>query len=180
MNIDSSILFFIQENLKCNFLDSIMPIISAIGNDGIFFILLGLFLVLFKKYRPCGVTILTALLFSFIICNVILKPTIARIRPFDIYPDVTMLIPKLSDFSFPSGHSSISFAFATSVFMYYKKTGIAACVLACLIAFSRLYLFVHYPTDVLAGIILGIFCGVTANWLIKQLIKKFAKDPKEN
>lgn len=111
---------------------------------------------------------LLALLINFIICNLSLKPLVARIRPYEYVSDIKLLVNKLSDFSFPSGHSSSSFAAAFALCLNNKKWGKVCLIIAGLIAFSRLYLFVHFPSDVLAGIILGIFSGFMAYKILNK------------
>ena len=100
-----------------------------------------------------------ALSLGFIFGNLLLKPLVGRIRPYDITPNINMLVNALSDYSFPSGHTLSSFAVATVILCFNKKIGIFAMIIATLIGFSRLYLYVHFPTDVLCGAILGILFG---------------------
>ena len=128
-----------------------------------------LFLLYIKKTRTFGICILTALVFEVLSCNVILKPLVARPRPFTSDPARILLIPRPEDYSFPSGHTAVSFAAASAAwFMKKRKTGVAFGAVACLIAFSRLYLYVHYPTDVLAGAVIGILCGAAASKLTEM------------
>ena len=127
-------------------LDKILVFITSLGNAGWFWIVLGL--------------VLGALIFSALFGNIILKPLVARQRPCWINETVELLVQVPKDYSFPSGHTQASFAAATALFTGNKKAGICAFVLAALIAFSRLYLYVHFPTDVLAGIVFGICCGL--------------------
>jgi len=104
-----------------------------------------------------------------IIGNITLKPLIARIRPYEFTHGINLLIPKPNDFSFPSGHSFASFSAATSIFCFHKKEGIASYVLAFLIAFSRLYLYVHFPSDVIAGIVLGAVIGIFSAKIVSKV-----------
>lgn len=147
-------------------LDTILPAISSFANGGIGWILLSLLLLCFPKYRKTGLTMACSLLLCLFIGNLTLKPWIARIRPYSYFPEMTLLIPPLDDFSFPSGHTFASFASATALFLSYRKAGFVSYLFALIIAFSRLYLYVHFPTDVLAGILLGIFSG----WISHQFI----------
>jgi len=147
---------WIQENLNHPFLDWLMPVISAFANNGLGWIFIAVILLIHKKTRPVGITMGIALILGLLIGNITLKPLIARIRPFDTNTDITLLIPKPMDYSFPSGHTLASFESATAVYMYHRRWGIAAYLLAFCIAFSRMYLYVHYPTDVLVGILLGV------------------------
>ncbi len=144
------------------FLDTILPIITAFGNAGIGWIILSLLLLCIPKYRKAGLAMALALIFCLLIGNLTLKPLVARMRPYSYFPDMTLLIPPEKDFSFPSGHTFASFAAATALFLHHKKEGAAAYILA----FSRLYLYVHFPSDVLAGLILGVASGWTAYKLV--------------
>ncbi|MBE7032302.1 MAG: phosphatase PAP2 family protein [Ruminococcaceae bacterium] len=158
------ILNLIQDIFGCGFLDFLMPKITALGNAGIIWILVGLVLLCTKKYRRGGVFLLVGLLLGLIFGNVILKNLIARPRPCWIY-DVPLLIPNPTDFSFPSGHTLSSFISAFVLMRINRKFGIPALVLAILIAFSRMYLFVHFPTDILGGIVLA--------YAIYMMIRKY-------
>lgn len=166
------ILDFIAEKLGSPFLDFLMPIITLFGDGGIFWIALAVIFLIFPKTRKMGLTMGIALAIGFITGNLFLKNVVGRIRPYDLNPSVTLLIEKLHDFSFPSGHTLASFEAAVAIFLYNKKIGIPAICLAALIAFSRLYLYVHYPSDVLCSIILGIGIAFLSFFLIKKLYEK--------
>lgn len=154
------ILDFIQEHIKCGFLDFLMPLITLFGEGGVFWIAAALILLFTKKYRKTGVAMGVALALGFVIGNLTLKPLIARVRPYDMPGvEVELLVSRLGDKSFPSGHTLACFEAATVLFIHDKLLGIPAVVIAVLVALSRLYLYVHYPTDVLAGALLGILFG---------------------
>lgn len=159
--------------LHNSFLDTILPIISSFGNGGIGWILLSAILLCIPRYRKAGLTMALALIFCLVIGNITLKPLIARARPYSYFPEMTLLIPPLDDFSFPSGHTFASFASATALFLHHRKEGTAAYLLAVTIAFSRLYLYVHFPTDVLAGMILGIASGWAAYKVVDWYQNKY-------
>lgn len=129
---------------------------------------MGLALLFFPKYRKWGIAMLCALLLTTLLGEGLLKHLIARPRPFMHYPDLALLIPPPSTYSFPSGHSAASFAAAVVLFRCRRSFGIPALILAALIAFSRLFLFVHYPTDVLAGILLGTAVGLLTCYLFRK------------
>lgn len=168
-SIDDNILSFIQEHLKNSFMDTIMPVITSLGNSGIVWIVIAAILLSMKKYRKYGVMLALALIITLVVGNITLKPLIARTRPFDAnnLKDI-LLIKAPKDYSFPSGHTMASFAAATVLIYMNRKVGIVAMVLAVLIAFSRLYLYVHYPSDVFAGMIFGILSAIIS---IKLLAK---------
>lgn len=172
MGFDVAILNYIQSAVKCDFLDVIMPAITSLGNGGIFWILLALVLLLFPKTRKAGTAVLLGLLLETICCNVVLKPLVARPRPCDVNTAIQLLIPRPADFSFPSGHTGASFAAAAALCFSKNRFRIPALVLAALIGFSRLYLYVHYPTDVLAGIFIGIMAG-WCGYALADLAEKY-------
>ncbi len=147
-------------------LDEFMTAITFLGDGGWFWIALGAVLFMVPKTRRTGAAVLISLAAGFILGNLILKNVVARQRPCWLDQAVPLLIESPTDYSFPSGHSLASFEGAVSIFLYHKKWGIAAVILAALIACSRMYLFVHFPTDVLAGSLLGILIAVLVHkWL---------------
>lgn len=166
MSIDLGILEFIQTYLRCDLLDSVMPFITKLGDGGILWICSALLLIGFPKTRKAGTVMMVSLALEVLCCNVLLKPLVARPRPCDINPTVQLLIPRSEGFSFPSGHTGASFAAASALFFDENKLGVPALAVAALIGFSRLYLYVHYPTDVFAGALLGILLGWLGNILV--------------
>lgn len=157
--MEINILNFIQQNINCPIMNSIMIFFTTLGNLGMIWIVTGVTLLLIKKYRYWGAMLLVTLVITFLTNDVVIKNLVERPRPFITDPSITLLIPSPSGSSFPSGHSATSFACAYVLFKMNKKIGIPALIAAGLIAFSRLYLCVHYPTDVLAGIVLGLICA---------------------
>ena len=164
VSFDLPILDWIQANMANPFLDKIMPIITVLGDAGIFWMICAAVLAITKKYRKVGFGMAFAMAMGLLVCNIILKPTVGRIRPYDFQETlgvtINLLIEKQHDFSFPSGHTIASFEACTVMMLGSKKLGIPATLLAILIAFSRLYLYVHYPTDVIASVILGTIFGI--------------------
>ena len=153
-------------------LDKILAFITSLGNVGIIWIVLAVVLLILPKTRKAGIIVAAALLMDLILCNLILKNLVARVRPYDVNTAIAILIKKPLDFSFPSGHTAASFAAMTALFLAkMKKAWIAALVLAVLIAFSRLYFYVHYPTDVLGGAIVGILSGIIGYAIVEKLDK---------
>lgn len=177
VNLDGNILLWIQEYIRQDWMDGFWKGITTLGNSGGFWILLSAVLLLFKPTRKTGLTALLALVIGALITNVTLKPLVARIRPYEVVDGLILLIERQGDFSFPSGHTCASFAAAM---VYWKRLpekwkawGIASLVLAGLIAFSRLYVGVHYPTDVLCGMLIGIGAGYAAvavmDWAVSSV-----------
>lgn len=180
MNIEFAILDFIRENLRTDFLDAVIPAVTALGNGGVFWIICALLMLIFPKTRKLGAAMGIALLIDGLLCNLILKPIVARPRPYEIRAAIELLIKAPSDYSFPSGHTGISFAGASAIFFgrewLSKKLRISLCVtaavLAFLIALSRLYLYVHFPTDILGGMAVGILSGYIGFLLSRKFRKK--------
>ena len=154
-------------------LDKILAFITSLGNAGIIWIVLAVVLLILPKTRKAGIIVAAALLMDLILCNLILKNLVARVRPYDVNTAIAILIKKPLDFSFPSGHTAASFAAMTALFLAkMKKAWIAALVLAVLIAFSRLYFYVHYPTDVLGGAVVGILSGIIGYAIVEKIDKR--------
>lgn len=158
------------QNIHNPVLDKIMIVLSTIGDAGLLWIGVAILLICMKKYRKCGLQVAVAMLLTFIVGNLILKNMIHRDRPCWIDPSITLLVKSPSDFSFPSGHSMNGFTASVSILLCDKKLGIAAVILAAAIAFSRLYNFVHFPTDVIAGIVIGIVSALFVNYLFQRKV----------
>lgn len=152
-----------------DWLDAVMIFFSTLGNGGFIWIVAGIVMLAIPRTRKCGVHVLLAMAVTYLLGNLFLKNLIARPRPCAVDTSVKLLIPYPSEYSFPSGHTSNGFAAAVSIYMCYRKPGTVALLVAGIIAFSRMYLFVHYPTDILGGILLGIFDA----WLVSFLVKKY-------
>ena len=166
--IDFSILDFIQENLKCDFLDWLMVLLSRLGEGGILWFAIAIPMLFFKKSRTCGVVMILSMGVTLLLGEFLFKNLVGRVRPCNINTDIEMLVKRPSSYSFPSGHTSASFASATTVFQWNKKVGVLALVLAVLVAFSRLYNYVHFPTDVLAGALFGIFASIFVYYFFRK------------
>lgn len=152
---DISVLRYLSNIAEPTFVTPLMRFITSLGDAGFIWLLIAAICLIKRKTRPCGFAMLMAIAISGVIGNLGLKPLVARPRPFSTYSDLIPLIASPKDFSFPSGHTLASFAGAVSLFCYYRKTGVAALFLAFAIGFSRMYVGVHYPSDVLVGAILG-------------------------
>lgn len=173
LELDGNLLLWIQEFLRQEWMTPFWKGITFLGNAGWFWIALSILLLLPKKTRKLGIAGLIALAIGALITNVALKNLVARTRPYEVVEGLTLLVGKQSDFSFPSGHSCASFAAATAYYKMapkgHRKWGVLALVLAGLIAFSRLYVGVHYPTDVIAGIAIGVISGILAWMILKKI-----------
>lgn len=170
MSIEFHILDALQ-NIHTPVLTSVMKVITSLGNGGMIWIILAVILLLLPKTRKTGMVVAAALILDLILCNGLLKNLVARTRPYDIQTTVKILIAKPSDYSFPSGHTAASFAAAMGLYFAKdrdRKLWIPALILSVLIAFSRLYFYVHYPTDVLGGALLGTLCGYLGAMIIEM------------
>jgi undecaprenyl-diphosphatase len=166
---DDTLLYFIAEHLHTPFVDRLMIFITSLGNSSLVWLSTALILVLSQKNRKWGIILTLALIFELLLCDGILKPLVARERPFTRLTGYPELIRAPLSYSFPSGHTMSSFTAAVILFARERKSGSIFLILAALIGFSRLYLFVHYPTDVLGGIVLGIALALMTLWLTKDL-----------
>ncbi|MBP5288251.1 MAG: phosphatase PAP2 family protein [Clostridia bacterium] len=173
---DLGILQWIQAHLANPFFDAVMPVLSFLADKGWFMILAAVVLIIIPRTRKIGFTMGVALLLGLIFGNGILKNLIARTRPYDLYPalyapggPLRLLVHAESDLSFPSGHTLASFEAAVGLFLWNKKWGSGALALAFLIAFSRLYVSVHYVTDVIAGAILGTCFALLAKFIVDRV-----------
>ena len=173
-HFDLPILDWIAAHLQCAFLDFLMPLITVLGDAGIFWIAVAVVLLLIPKYRKAGLSMGLSLLIGLVVCNIILKPLVGRIRPYDYQlihfgRTIELLVATPHDYSFPSGHTIASFEACTVLMLGDKRLGIPATLLAILIAFSRLYLYVHYPTDVIFSIFAGILFGILGYAIARKI-----------
>ena len=178
-DFELDILLWVQEVLKCAALDFVMPIVTRLGDAGIFWILVAVVLLFIPKCRKIGITMGVALMIGLLVVNCGLKPLVARVRPYDYLflktgETFNLLIGAESDFSFPSGHTLASFEAATVIWLFNRKWGFAADALAVMIALSRVYLFVHYPSDVLCSVILGIGFAHLARFIVDKIYDRFS------
>lgn len=175
--IDFTILNWIQEHLKCDILDKVMPVFTSIGNKGALFILMAVVLLCISKYRKWGAALSCSLFLGFLFGNLLIKNIVARMRPYDQAANITLLIDKLKDYSFPSGHTMAAFEFFAVLCMMpvKKRYKILAGIVAFTMAFSRLYLQVHFPSDVLGGMLLGTLFGVMGVRIVDMLMEEYKK-----
>lgn len=161
-SFDTTVIEFIQNNLHNYIMDNVMVFITKLGDAGFVWIIIGLLLILSKKYRKVGFMVLGALALGSILGEGLIKNIVQRDRPFISLEGIDLLIKAPTSYSFPSGHTTSSFAAAGVLAMSFKNKSVYIFILAGLIAFSRLYLGVHFPTDIIIGILLGLSCSFIA------------------
>ena len=177
--MEFSILYAIQ-NLRTDFLDTvIVKLTELVGSYGEIWLIAAAVMLTNRKTRRCAYTMLISYLLVFGIGQLWLKNVIVRGRPCNIDRAVKLLVERPTSWGFPSTHTGWAFAAATSVFLHHKKAGIAVLALAALIAFSRLYLFVHFPSDVLGGVVLGVLMALLAKKLVTIIEAKIPDKYKE-
>lgn len=179
MNLESNILLFLQNNVRNPILDTFLIPFTLSNNAGIICIVLVALFLYFKKLRKVGILMMISLILEFILTNLIIKNWVARVRPYEVIDGLTLMVGKATDYSFPSGHTGSAFALAVVVFMAMPgKYGIIALVLATLMGLSRLYVGIHYPGDVIGGMVLGIITSIIAVKCFpdsSKLMKKFTE-----
>ena len=168
--IDFSILYWIQDNLRNSFMDFVMPLFSNLQDGGLIWISIAVVMLFFKRTRYCGIAVLLAMGIDTLITEYGIKNVVCRVRPCNLVDDVNMLVEKPTSYSFPSNHSASAFAGAVAVMLTIKKKAwtIPAFVFSGIISFSRMYVFVHFPSDVFAGILLGSTVAVLVCYLMKK------------
>ena len=164
------------QNLRTPIGDVVVPLITRLGDAGIIWIIQTVLLLIIPKTRKTGVIMMAALLADVLLCNVGIKNLVARTRPFDVNTAVQLLVAKPQDYSYQTGHTAPSFASVTALYLAgEKKMWKAALVLAVLIALSRLYLYVHYPTDIIGGVVFGSLSGYLGYKIVEWIQKKKIK-----
>lgn len=165
LQFDQRILFFIQEYVVTNWLSPLMILFTKLGDAGFIWIVMGLFFLIKPQTRKVGFLIFGAMILTAILGEGILKNIFQRPRPYDQFTAINLLVGQSTPYSFPSGHTSSSFAVAYVVSTYLPRLRGLVWPLTILVTFSRLYLFMHYPTDILGGILLGLTCGFLVSWV---------------
>ncbi len=172
--MEKFILDFIAK-FQNTFLDHMSIAFNLLGSGGAVFVTIGLVLIFNKKTRKMGIHIVISLIMCLILGNLLLKPTIGRIRPYARF-NTPIIVEPLKDFSFPSGHTYSAFATAFSIKHYDSELGVFMIFVGVLMAFTRLYLYVHYPTDVMAGAVLGYICSKIAELILKYASNRHKKE----
>ena len=171
--LDGNILLWIQAVVRQAFLTPVVSFYTKLGDAGLMWIALCVILLIFPKTRRAGLAGAMALVLSLLCTNVILKNLFSRTRPWLVVEGLTALVAEHDPNSFPSGHTSASFAAATALYRHVpKKWGVLALVAAGVMGLSRLYVGVHFPSDVIVGVGVGCFCGWAAVRLLKLLERK--------
>lgn len=171
--LDGNILLWIQEYIRNDFLTPIFKFITHLGDEGYVWIAIAVILLFVKKYRKVGLMVGASLLGSLVFNNMIIKNIVARPRPYRMIETLSILIPEPGEYSFPSGHTSSSFAAGVVLYlMLPKKYGVPAMILAFLLGISRLYVGVHYPTDVLGGMAMGTLIAFAVVKVTELIDKK--------
>ena len=177
--IDMDSAYFFASFPKDGAVCAVMRIISRAGDYGLVWLLLGVILCLPGKRRFSGACLFLSMLLCFVVCNLTLKPLVNRPRPFDMYPWITPLLIPEDGFSFPSGHAASSFAAACAMFMTLpRRWGFPALALAAAIAASRLFMRVHFLTDVVCGAIIGFMCAALSVFLLRALLRSCRHFPR--
>lgn len=171
--IDLHILYYVQDNLRNEVLNGVVKAFTSLGNYGLIWILFTLALLIYSDTRKVGIMCAVALILDLIVCNGILKNVIARTRPYDAFENIRCIVLPPPDYSFPSGHTASSFAAVVPAIVNKntRKIGIAALIVAILMAVSRIYVCVHYPSDVVGGLIVGLLCGIVSCKIFEKLMQ---------
>lgn len=172
MDIDEDILLYIQENIRSATADTIMKAVTHLGDMGIFWIMIIFVLFLSQKYKKTAFIMALTIALGLIITNLILKNSVHRIRPFHAIEELFPLIPKPKDWSFPSGHATSSIGCGIAMLRNLpKKYGISGFTIGILIAVSRIYLGVHYTTDIVAGALIGTVSAFSSEKIVNKADK---------
>ena len=175
-NADEAILRWIGEHLRFPLLDGVLTFYTSLGNAGVVFIAAALVMLLFRATRRAGATALTAMTLGLVVTNLTIKPLVSRARPWVVMEEFIPLVTSGDPNSFPSGHTCAAFAFGVALcaVLPQRWAKAAALIAAALMGYSRLYVGVHFPTDVLAGAAIGTLCGLAAWKLVGWIVSRYS------
>ena len=175
--LDVNILYYVQDNMRSEILNEVVKVFTSLGNYGLIWILFTLALLIYSDTRKVGMMCAVALIIDLILCNGILKNVIARTRPYDAFENIRCIISPQPDYSFPSGHTASSFAAVVPAIVNKntRRIGVVALIIAILMAVSRIYVCVHYPSDVVGGLIIGMLCGAVSCKIFKKYMQNKEK-----
>lgn len=178
-SLDESALWWIAEHLRAPALTALLSFYTHLGDGGRVFILAAALMLFFRLTRRSGAAALLSMLFGLLVTNLTLKPLVGRLRPWIVMEGFAALVEEGDMNSFPSGHSCAAFAFATALCMTLpdRRAKAAALTAAALMALSRLYLGVHFPSDVLAGVLIGALCGLLGAWMVIKITERWEHRP---
>ncbi len=172
-SFDITILDWIQSTFRSDFSDVLWKIITMFSEGGVFWLVLGAIFLFFRRTRKGGLAMLIAVAAGFLITNLVIKNAVARIRPYDVSTLVPLAVKRLSDYSFPSGHTTAAMSASLALLYVDRKIGIPAVILGLLISVSRLHLYVHYPSDILAAIVLALVTSLIGFIAAEFITRKF-------
>ena len=174
---DKEVLLFFQEHIRADWLNPVMKVISSIGWKGIIWIVLCIVLMIIKKTRMVGIVAASSLSLSFIVNNLTIKVIVDRIRPYEVIESLERIVPAEIDASFPSGHVACVFSVAVGILLASKNKvpGILLIIFGFLMAFSRMYVGVHYPTDVIGAAVIASLCALAAYYIVRFIDGKIKK-----
>ncbi len=172
---DESALVWIAEHLRNSVLTPVLSFYTQLGNHGLLFIALAALMLLFRATRKAGAAAGAGMFLGLLVTNLTIKPLVMRPRPWITIPDFTALVAEHDPNSFPSGHSCCAFAFAVAlaVVLPQKWAKALALAAAAVMALSRLYVGVHFPTDVIVGTVIGTLCGLFGAWVVRAVIRRY-------
>ena len=168
MDWEFYVLNFIRDNFSGSILDFIATTLGFLGRGPIYIVILILAFI-FRRSRPFARSLSASFILSLTCCNLIIKNIVGRIRPYDLNTTISLIVKAEHDYSFPSAHTVLAFVMATTVFIYNKPLGAVAYIFAVVMGLSRLYLYVHFPTDVICGMVFGILLAIAGHYIVGLL-----------